>query len=340
MISWYKLWQPLVVAALGAVVSIGHAAPYSATGTGSSLVGPGQEYTKLSDACAAIPTAGSRDSSTWTFYITGNITETANCNIMCCVDPAGSITFKPSAGVRPTITFPNTIPANVNASGNIVIGASIAIASWVDTNNLIFDGSNIVGGTTRDLTVTNANGSLEGGVGVFRIRGNCDNITLKNMYVTNLVTASSSPRCVEFTSDFATPSTNKHPDNWTVDNCSLTALSGTTGGMGVGVQTGTAGTVATGTAQTGYIITNNFINCGGRGIFLACSGSGTITGNRIRVNMTQVGLASFGIFFFESNGVSGGTLDITNNIFDRHISGQNAAGTNGPRGIGFEANTV
>ena len=153
---------------LGAALLLGgtaSAVPYSPTGAGSSTIGSGGDYPSLAAACAAVTAAGTRDASAWTFEILNNLTESANSAILCTVNPAGSITFRPAAGVQATITWPNTIPANLGSSGHLSIGASItAPVTYLSTNNIIIDGSNTVGGTTRDLHIINQATDPEAGL--------------------------------------------------------------------------------------------------------------------------------------------------------------------------------
>jgi parallel beta-helix repeat protein len=308
------------------------AAVYSPTGAGTSTIGTGGDYASLAAACAAITTAGSRDGTAWTFEILNDLTETANSDIRCTVDPAGSITFRPASGVRATITWPNTIAANLGSKGHISIGASITSpVTYQATNNIIFDGSNTPGGTTRDLYLVNQLGDPEAGVGIIQVRGNNDNIVIKNLTIQNRHNATSS-RAIEFTSD----STGGIPDNWTVDNCLIISEASTSGEA---IRASNSGTITSGTAQTGYTISNNTILAGSRGIFLNQSAGGTVTGNTIRL-LPGSGFSGWGIMHFVANSATGFTLNITKNTIDYMLAPNTSAGDFGIRGILVTPNAV
>ncbi|GMU87488.1 MAG: hypothetical protein AMXMBFR48_27290 [Ignavibacteriales bacterium] len=94
------------------------------------------------------------------FYITSNITETYadSRGIGLAIDPGSfTITFKPYTGVQPVITFNYPTDLNGGPSGAFVIGipgnGNVAWDSMRATRNIIIDGSNTPGGTTRDLTL-------------------------------------------------------------------------------------------------------------------------------------------------------------------------------------------
>lgn len=109
------------------------------------------------------------------FLITGDLTEAEN--VFIGVDTNGySVIFKPNDGVEPVVEFTNS-ESNNDINGVWVIGASGD--SWdnlVHTENIIIDGSNTEGGTTRDLTLTT--GADVASNHGFRIVGSTNNIQL------------------------------------------------------------------------------------------------------------------------------------------------------------------
>ncbi|MCK9212847.1 MAG: hypothetical protein M0P61_18635, partial [Ignavibacteriaceae bacterium] len=121
---------------------------------GTFTVGTGGNYATLNDAITELNLFGIDGDCT--FNILNDLTETSN--ICVGLNTKGhTITFKPAAGVIATVTFTKTAD-NTGASGNWVIGVpNLTTTSgtnygMVTTNNIVIDGSNTVGGTTRDLT--------------------------------------------------------------------------------------------------------------------------------------------------------------------------------------------
>lgn len=271
---------------------------------------------------------GTRDASNWTFLIQNNLTEQVNSELRCTVNAAGSITFKPDAGVQPTITWPNTITANSQSSGHISIGAAGGGTSTLTpTNNIIFDGSNS-GGKTRDLTLQSQANSAESGL-FLRIRGNCDGIQFKNLNIIHNSTLASC-QAITFTSDVNASGNDKYSDNWTVDNCLVYAQGSTTGEP---IRATNSGTLATGSlAQSGYTISNNLILGGNRGVFLNQNQGGNVSGNTVRLSAPN-GLLGWAIYHSAANGASGYTLNICNNVIDQIATAGASAGDYGYNGI-------
>ena len=97
------------------------------------------------------------------FYITSDITETytpaVGLGLAINPDPY-TVTFKPYTGVQPVITLNYPTDLNSGPSGALVIGipskGNITWDSLRTTKNIVIDGSNTVGGTTRDLTIQTA----------------------------------------------------------------------------------------------------------------------------------------------------------------------------------------
>jgi len=94
------------------------------------------------------------------FYITSDITETYTpaVGLGLAINPTPfTVTFKPYSGVQPIITLNYPTDLNSGPSGALVIGipskGNVTWDSLRTTKNIIIDGSNTVGGTTRDLTI-------------------------------------------------------------------------------------------------------------------------------------------------------------------------------------------
>ncbi len=94
------------------------------------------------------------------FYITSDITETYTpaVGLGLAINPTPyTVTFKPYTGVQPVITLNYPTDLNGGPSGALVIGipskGNISWDSLRTTKNIVIDGSNTIGGTTRDLTI-------------------------------------------------------------------------------------------------------------------------------------------------------------------------------------------
>ncbi|AFH50644.1 Hypothetical protein IALB_2941 [Ignavibacterium album JCM 16511] len=94
------------------------------------------------------------------FYITSDINEpnTGGVGIGLAKDPGSfTLTFKPYTGIQPVITLNYPSDGNSGPSGAMIIGiptrGNISWDSMKTTRNIVIDGSNTPGGTTRDLTI-------------------------------------------------------------------------------------------------------------------------------------------------------------------------------------------
>lgn len=305
------LRQPTLCVVIAGVASLGSAAPYSSTGSGSSTIGAGGNYATISAACAAVTAAGSRDASEWTFLITGNVTETANSSLMCTVNPAGGITFRPQSGKQVTVTWP-LLADSAGISGRIVVGGSTATATVKKTDNITFDGSNTPGGSTRDMFFVGAAAETTSGYFV-TVAGNSDSFIARNLSIQGLSTAANAS-CIAFRPSFSDTgaSGNYCPDNWIVDNCLLQQISSASG-QGIN-GTAVRGTVPSATAMSGWSITNNTFVHGSRAIFLTSAG-GNISGNTFRQTLGAANQDSC-ILHNSTNGATGWTWTIDKNVFD------------------------
>ena len=94
------------------------------------------------------------------FYITSDITETYTpaVGLGLAINPSPFVvTLKPYTGIQPVITLNYPTDLNSGPSGALVIGipskGNVTWDSLRTTKNIVIDGSNTVGGTTRDLTI-------------------------------------------------------------------------------------------------------------------------------------------------------------------------------------------
>jgi len=260
-----------------------------------------------------------------TASISSNLTEPVNISLAVNTG-ANSLTFKPRAGTTPTVTFTRNID-NDGFSGDFVIGTISVGANAVvtSTDNIIFDGSNTVAGTTRDLTWTSSN--THSSAATMNVSGDADNVVIRNMRIINNGTSTggnvSAIRVAQgafvagpttwnlSNAAFAGPGSYT-PDNLTIQNNELSVIGG---GQGAGVNFTSIGTLLSpNLAATGFLITNNDISARIRGVFMSPAGSGTISNNRIAVGLggSTSGLGTFGVFNNTSNGFIA-TQNITGN---------------------------
>ncbi|MDP3148110.1 MAG: T9SS type A sorting domain-containing protein [Ignavibacteria bacterium] len=279
---------------------------YYVGAAGTRPSGGDPDYLTLASALTAV-NAGTI-AGDCTFYITSSLTETAN--VCLGVNTNGhSITFKPAAGTVDTITFTKTSD-NTGASGNWVFGVpnltttSTTNYGMLTTDNIIIDGSNSVGGTTRDLVIQNVAAAHANTV-VIRLLGEVNNFTLKNAVVKQLSTGAS--YAVALINRYFSP-TLFTPDTVLVENCEINA----TQLKGQAFAVTNSGSTAYWDGVRNLSIKNNKLLGTARGIFLNYVGGPTvISGNEIKVNQVQSKTSAFGIFLFVVDSAS--VIDIYNN---------------------------
>ncbi|HQF41429.1 MAG TPA: T9SS type A sorting domain-containing protein [Ignavibacteriaceae bacterium] len=230
------------------------------------------------------------------FYITSDITETytpaVGLGLAMNPDPY-TVTFKPYTGTQPVITLNYPTDMNAGPSGAIVIGipskGNIAWDSLRTTKNIVIDGSNTVGGTTRDLTIQSATNAHRNAIPLV-IMGDVSNLTVKNTNVYyKAQTVSTSGNL--FIGAVMIRSRNYLGFDWSPHNLLFenNHLSGNFDGVaqssqGYGCyQTGTPNVI-----NYPYNITlkDNLIEGKRRGISLYKAGSHNIIGNEVILNQT------------------------------------------------------
>ena len=274
---------------------------------GSGPGGTDPEFASLKAACDTLNI--SNVSANTTFFITSNLVEPANVSIG--IDPGDfTVTFKPYTGTVDTITF-TQVADNVGVSGGWVLGTpSLAISSatnygLVTTENIVIDGSNTVGGTTRDLIIRTITG-VNGNTNPIRVIGDVNNSVLKNLVVR---TGQSVSYGISITNRFFAATGNWTPDNFTVTNCDVANTLSTTA---QGVAISNSGTPTA--FPTGIEFSYNDIVARTRGIFINYGGDANIFNNNITVNQTTTGYFSDGILTL-SIGDTSNVINIYNNKF-------------------------
>lgn len=297
---------------LGTVMLLGasaSAATFTAnSGAGSSTIGSGGDYATLAAAAAdfngAQPVTGN-----YTFFVLGDLTEAAN--VAFGKNTNGfTVTLKPAPTVTPTITF-NGLANGTDMNGNLVIGAN-ALANiatdLVPTNNFVIDGSNTVGGTTRDMTLTNA--AVTYNISrVVSIIGNSDNVVVKNCNIINNATAGTSPGALAVIKRFD-GTNNLLPDGFLIQNNLIRSIAALNGN-GLDFNRSGAPTVAV----NDWVVTGNTIEARQRGINIVASINGTMSNNTVHVGLggSNASLLSHGLFVQNGGGVANQTFNFTRN---------------------------
>ncbi len=309
-----------------------------AAGTGPGGTDP--QYPSLRDAFQAIN--NSNITGNCTFYITSNITEvTTPGGLGLAVNPEPhTITFKPYTGVQPTITLPYTVDGNSGPSGALVVGIPMENnIAWNDlrtTKNIVFDGSNTVGGTTRDLTITSQTTSV-GNAFPMAIIGDVSNMVIKNCniyYRAQTTSTSNLFRAAVQIRARLQNSINWTPSNITLENNHISANF-------TGVSQGALGVVTVSLAPQpttqidGLVIRNNLIEGKQRVVGLGWSASSDIHDNTLIMNQ-DVSATAVNTAIVAANIIPGSTVNIYNNVISSVSSAANAA-TAGNTAISIES---
>lgn len=310
---------------------------------GAAGTGPGgsnPDFPSLRDAFQAIN--NSNITGNCTFYITSDITEvTTPGGIGLAVNPEPyTITFKPYSGVQPTITLPYINDLNSGPSGAFIIGIPMENnISWNDlriTRNIIIDGSNTNGGTTRDLTITNLTSS-HGNAFPIAIVGDVSNITIKNCNI--LYKAQSTSTSNLFRAAVQLRARLQNTINWTPSN--ITLENNYINANFAGVSQGLQGVVTVAlspqptTQINGLVIKNNIIEGRQRAVALGWSANTDIYNNRLIFDQTvSASIANQAIV--AANIVPGSVVNIYNNTISSISSISNVA-TGVNTGISIES---
>ena len=281
-------------------------------GAAGVVIGETGNYATFSEAITALNNNGVTGPCTFYFTTNGTYTETNDVALGCTGTSAtNTITFKPYTGIVCTLSL--TLTANIGGAsidGFIAIGSPTQLnTNLVSTNYITIDGSNTIGGTTKDLTISGATTSNT--KSVIRIFGNNDFITIKNCIINNNCTSASSTAPINVTNWFAV--SNFTPDNLTIQNNTLNSIAAN-GSIGIQLSIST-GTPTTG--MTGIVIQNNIIFArASRAIFTNYVNDATISGNSISLDQQASGLNGAGIALL-SGTAAAGTFNIFNNTFTK-----------------------
>jgi len=179
--------------------------------SGTLTVGTGGNYATLGAAITDLNTVGV--SGPVTFSLTDTAyTETATDLVIApTLNPpsaSASVTIKPAASIKPVVTISG---CTATSGASQYSGFSINGAG-----NITIDGSNTVGGTTKDLTFVMNDAT--NGRNIIQLYGNCDTVTIKNTNLTfqTPMSTSTSTRGI-----YANGQATGAVDNFTVQNCSI-----------------------------------------------------------------------------------------------------------------------
>jgi hypothetical protein len=232
------------------------------------------------------------------FYITSNINEpyTASIGLGLAIDPSPyTVTLKPYTGVQPVITLAYPSDLNSGPSGALIIGipskGNISWDSLRTTKNIVIDGSNTVGGTTRDLTIQNATTAQRNGFPLVLV-GDVSNVVIKNTnlyYKAQGVSTSGNL----FVSAVLVRSRNYLSQDWVprnllFDNNHISANFDGVVQSAQGYGCYQSGTPLPGTYPYNIILKDNKIEGKRRGISLYRAGGHDIFGNEVILNQSIV----------------------------------------------------
>jgi len=311
-------------------------------GTGPGGSDPG--FLSIREAFDVLNEATFTGNSTW--YITSDIFESftpvTGYGIGLAINPEPhTVTFKPYTGVQPVISLAYPVDGTSGPSGAMVIGVpgegNIAWDSLRVTRNIIFDGSNTAGGTTRDLTIQNLTTS-HGNAFPVAIVGDVSNVVIKNCniyYQAQSISTSNLFRGAVQLRARLQGGINWTPTNITLENNHISANF-------PGVSQGAIGIVVTSLAPSpttysdGIVIKDNIIEGNQRAIALNWSGDTDIYGNEIILNQ-RISETTANQGIVATNVVTGSEVNIYNNVISSVVSVSNGAGA-GNTAISIESN--
>ncbi len=299
---------------------------YYVGAAGTAPGGTNPHFSSLSAATKLLDSVGV--SGNITFYFTSSLTETVNSTIG--LDPSPyTVTFKPYTGTVDTIKFTQTSD-NVGASGGLVFGPpTLTVTSGtnyglVHTANIVVDGSNSVGGSTRDLIFTTAS-NISANTVPLRLLGDVNNVTIKNCKVIPMHSVSYAVALVN--RNGGTTYGNWTPDSITISNCEVV---NTVSATGQGIAITNSGTPTT--YPTAIVFGNNKITAKTRGIFLNYAGNTDVFNNEVNVIQTITGYMSYGIWGYTIMD-SSNVLNIYNNSIKTLSTMNSSSGDYGIVGI-------
>ncbi|MBZ0180460.1 MAG: right-handed parallel beta-helix repeat-containing protein, partial [Melioribacteraceae bacterium] len=275
----------------------------------------GEDYSSLLLACEALNTAGSLAGDV-VFEITSDLTEQSS--VPLGVNTNGyTLTFRPSSDADRMITFTQSAQNN-GPSGSFVIGTTTLdnFAGLTQTDNVIIDGY-ATGGNTRRLHFTTSSDDSHINNSPITIIGNSNYITIKNCIVTHspqLTSGFPVNFAIGLYTYYSVGTGTLTPDDITIDNCNLTALSSYSAAFG----TYWAGEEESPISNlpANCVVKNNTITAGYAGVYLVYCGAIDIHNNVFSIDQT-LNNASNGIYVYNASKNSSGTTNIYNNNFSQ-----------------------
>ncbi len=309
--------------ALVTATSLSFAIPFDSSfgGPATATVGPnpGDDYSSLAAAAAAFSSVTGGINRPWTLKITGDTTETVASYFGNTFGPGASLTIKPAEFTQPTILF-QILSAPPGIYGDIVFGVTdgsvpTAVNDRPSNGNYVIDGSNTVGGTTRDLTFIVPATHNDPMQRVVRVWGDTENMVIKNLRVINRDSSGNS-HCIGIANGSTSDPTPvpRDVDGLVIENCYLEAIPAGGSGFALDGSNGANNSLPAGFASENIIVRDCTIVAKQRGLF-ALVASGAFYNNDIEVkDGTATTLTYAGIFPFTNNTTPGGTLSIYNNV--------------------------
>ncbi len=310
-------------------------------GTGPSGTDP--DFASLNDAFNTINI--SNITGDCTFYITSDINEpnTGGIGIALAVDPSPyTITFKPYTGIQPTVTLAYPSDGNSGPSGAFVIGIpqtnNIAWNDLRTTKNIVFDGSNTNGGTTRDLTIQSAITAHRNAIPLV-IVGDVSNVVFKNTNIFYKVQTVSTSGNLFIGAVMLRSRVNNSvdwvPSNITFENNYLSSNFDGVGqnAQGLGCYASSPYTVI---HPNNITVKDNLIEGKRRGISLYQAGSFDIYGNEVILNQNIVANTTNEAVYAVTVD-TGATINIYNNKISK-VSSMSSGSGYGNAAISIETN--
>lgn len=309
--------------------------------------GGGGDYLTLGEAATAFSGVVGGINRPWTIEIASNTTEATNVYFANTFGVDGSLTIKPAAATTPVVdfTFTGTV---TGIFGHLVIGTTDG--TLPDTPNYresngkyTIDGSNTVGGTTRDLTfkVGSSGTPLATSMNrLIRVFGNNHGVVIKNMKLHMYDTSGTASAVALAGGQVPSGGTSVAPDGIQILNNEIISSSSTNNAFGIDSTMAANGTAAAGTSFDNSLIADNDITAQQRGIFMNGFANTTVARNNVSLVSTLGNVTFGGIFHLNSNTVSPFTINIDRNTVDVAITAATWTAAQGPIGIFLDSGSV
>jgi hypothetical protein len=180
---------------------------------GTKTVGSGGDYATIASAIAALNASGVNGPLVFSLTDAAYAETGASLSINVPTNAPNSsntVTFKPASGVQPVITI-----TGCATSTDVDLSKRQAGFSFSNTGYVTFDGSNTVGGSTKDLTIKMNDGT--NAIQAIMYYGNCDNVVVKNVIINyQTIPTSASTRGI-----YANGQASGAVDSMIVQNCTI-----------------------------------------------------------------------------------------------------------------------